>query len=115
MLLPKPFELQEFRCADGEKCIGEFQKCNHRKECTDGSDENNCSKLILPSSLGRVHQRFRARFLYERLFSSYVLVTYKKPARKTRAKTLVKSTPAPDFSPFFDVYLRLWHGMAASL
>ena len=39
--------LQEFRCADGEKCIAEFQKCNHRKECTDGSDEENCSKLFI--------------------------------------------------------------------
>jgi len=34
---------------------------------------------------GRFHQRFCARFSYECLFSSYVL-------RKTRAKTLVKST-----------------------
>jgi len=42
---------------------------------------------------GRFHQRFRARFLYERLFSSYVLVMSKKSARKTREKTLVKSTP----------------------
>ena len=40
------FSLQEFRCADGEKCIAEFQKCNHRKECTDGSDEENCSKCL---------------------------------------------------------------------
>ena len=43
-LTKKLLNLQEFRCADGEKCIAEFQKCNHRKECTDGSDENNCSK-----------------------------------------------------------------------
>ncbi len=35
---------------------------------------------------------FCARFSYEHLFSSYVLVTYKKRARKTCAKTLVKST-----------------------
>ncbi len=44
-------------------------------------------------SRGRFHQRFCARFSYERLFSSYVLVTSKKSAQKTREKTLVKSTP----------------------
>ena len=45
-------DLSEFRCANGEKCIAEFQKCNHRKECTDGSDESDCSKLkiILPDT-----------------------------------------------------------------
>ena len=37
-------DLSQFRCANGEKCIAEFQKCNHRKECTDGSDEKECSK-----------------------------------------------------------------------
>ena len=37
-------ELSQFRCANGEKCIAEFQKCNHRKECTDGSDEKDCSE-----------------------------------------------------------------------
>ncbi len=35
---------------------------------------------------------FCAHFSFERLFSSYVLVTYKKRERKMRAKTLVKST-----------------------
>ena len=45
-------DLSEFRCANGEKCIAEFQKCNHRKECTDGSDESDCSKLkIIPRSI----------------------------------------------------------------
>ena len=37
--------MSEFRCANGEKCIAEFQKCNHRKDCTDGSDEEDCSKF----------------------------------------------------------------------
>jgi len=36
---------------------------------------------------------FCTRFSYKRLFSSYVLVTSKKSARKMREKTLVKSTP----------------------
>ena len=46
-LMSNSILLQEFRCADGEKCIAEFQKCNHRKECTDGSDEENCSKFLI--------------------------------------------------------------------
>jgi len=36
---------------------------------------------------------FRTCFSYKRLFSSYVLVTSKKSARKTREKTLMKLTP----------------------
>ena len=35
-------DLGQFRCADGQKCISQYQKCNHRKECDDGSDEDGC-------------------------------------------------------------------------
>jgi len=49
----------------------------------------------------RFHQRFCERFsraFFVRMsFSSYILVTYKKSAQKTRAKTLVKSTPGVNF------------------
>ena len=67
-------QLSEFRCKNGEKCIQQYQKCNHRSkplpippkllnpalsvvnitknlcraECSDGSDEEDCSKC--PSS-----------------------------------------------------------------
>ena len=63
-------QLSEFRCKNGEKCIQQYQKCNHRSkpllippkllnpalsvvnitknlcraECSDGSDEEDCSK-----------------------------------------------------------------------
>ena len=37
-------ELGEFRCKDGNKCIAKYQKCNHRNECDDASDEENCSE-----------------------------------------------------------------------
>jgi len=54
------------------------------------------SKKARSPSRGRFHQRFRARFsrafFVRTFFSSYILVTYKKRAQKTRAKTLVKST-----------------------
>ena len=43
-------QLSEFRCANGEKCIQQYQKCNHRAECSDGSDEQDCSEFtIIPS------------------------------------------------------------------
>ncbi|CAB4061164.1 LRP2 [Lepeophtheirus salmonis] len=35
--------VMEFRCASGEKCIAQYQKCNHREECEDGSDEKDCN------------------------------------------------------------------------
>jgi len=41
---------------------------------------------------------FRVRFLYKRLFSSYVLVMSKKSTRKMREKTLVKLTTGFNFT-----------------
>ncbi len=38
-------QLSEFRCRNGEKCIQKYQKCNHRDECGDGSDEQDCGKF----------------------------------------------------------------------
>ena len=40
------FQLSEFQCEDGKKCIQKYQKCNHRSECEDNSDEKDCSKFI---------------------------------------------------------------------
>ena len=42
------FQLSEFQCEDGKKCIQKYQKCNHRSECEDNSDEKDCSKFIFP-------------------------------------------------------------------
>ena len=39
------FQLSEFQCEDGKKCIQKYQKCNHRSECEDNSDEKDCSKF----------------------------------------------------------------------
>lgn len=36
--------LDQFRCANGQKCIDNALKCNHKKDCDDGSDEMSCSK-----------------------------------------------------------------------
>lgn len=36
--------LDQFRCAEGNKCIDATLKCNHRDDCGDNSDEHNCSK-----------------------------------------------------------------------
>lgn len=37
--------LDQFRCANGQKCIDAALKCNHKADCDDGSDEQACSKL----------------------------------------------------------------------
>lgn len=36
--------LDQFRCANGQKCIETALKCNHKNDCEDGSDEQACSK-----------------------------------------------------------------------
>lgn len=39
--------LDQFRCANGLKCIDASLKCNHKDDCGDKSDEQGCSKYIL--------------------------------------------------------------------
>ena len=40
----------EFKCTTGNpNCINLQDKCNNILDCEDGSDELNCSKLILHS------------------------------------------------------------------
>lgn len=36
--------LDQFRCANGQRCVDTNSKCNHRNDCGDNSDEENCSK-----------------------------------------------------------------------
>lgn len=38
--------LDQFRCANGQKCIDAALKCNHKADCDDGSDEQACSELL---------------------------------------------------------------------
>nr|CAD7197742.1 unnamed protein product [Timema douglasi] len=35
--------LDQFRCANGQRCIDIVQKCNHRNDCGDNSDEEGCN------------------------------------------------------------------------
>ncbi|XP_023703710.1 low-density lipoprotein receptor-related protein 2 [Cryptotermes secundus] len=35
--------LDQFRCANKQRCIDNFLKCNHRNDCGDNSDEENCN------------------------------------------------------------------------
>lgn len=37
-------QLDQFRCANKEKCIDTSLKCNHKNDCGDNSDEEGCSK-----------------------------------------------------------------------
>ena len=38
--------LDQFRCANGLKCIDAAFKCNHKDDCGDKSDEQGCSKYM---------------------------------------------------------------------
>ncbi|XP_063240571.1 low-density lipoprotein receptor-related protein 2 [Bacillus rossius redtenbacheri] len=35
--------LDQFRCANGQRCVDLAKKCNHRNDCSDNSDEENCN------------------------------------------------------------------------
>ncbi|CAA9998006.1 unnamed protein product [Nesidiocoris tenuis] len=35
--------LDQYRCANGQRCIDPSQKCNHKNDCGDNSDEENCN------------------------------------------------------------------------
>lgn len=37
----------EFRCKRGRKCIPIHKKCNRKRDCKDGSDEEDCKYQIL--------------------------------------------------------------------
>lgn len=39
-----PCSLDQFRCANGQKCIDPKLKCDHNNDCGDQSDELDCSK-----------------------------------------------------------------------
>jgi len=39
--------LDQFRCANGARCIDATLKCNHKNDCGDNSDEAACSKFFL--------------------------------------------------------------------
>lgn len=38
--------LNEFRCANGAKCIDESKKCDHWNDCGDNSDEADCGVFL---------------------------------------------------------------------
>ncbi|KAF4524940.1 hypothetical protein B566_EDAN012696, partial [Ephemera danica] len=44
-------QLDQFRCANGARCIDASQKCNHRNDCGDNSDEEGCN--FPPCHLGQ--------------------------------------------------------------
>ena len=37
--------ISQFRCVNDGRCIPSYQRCDFRLQCTDGSDEANCSML----------------------------------------------------------------------
>lgn len=41
-------DLDQFRCANGQKCIDGKLKCNYHNDCGDNSDEENCSEYFIP-------------------------------------------------------------------
>lgn len=52
--------LDQFRCANGQKCIDASLKCNHKDDCGDKSDEQGCSKysIVKSSSLQTTASRY---------------------------------------------------------
>lgn len=38
--------LDQFRCANGQRCVELSAKCDHKNDCVDKSDEQNCSKYF---------------------------------------------------------------------
>lgn len=38
--------LDQFRCANGARCIDAALKCNHKNDCGDNSDEAACSEFL---------------------------------------------------------------------
>lgn len=49
MILAQTCRQDDFTCDDGE-CIHESQRCDRRRDCRDGSDENNCGSQSGPDS-----------------------------------------------------------------
>ena len=45
---------QEFTCNSGH-CVQIFQRCNHKKNCFDGSDEENCDLVKIPMSYRKIN------------------------------------------------------------
>jgi hypothetical protein len=45
--------INQFRCVSDGRCIPSFQRCDFRLQCTDGSDEANCSKKKTKNIFGR--------------------------------------------------------------
>ena len=58
----------EFTCSSG-KCVEKLKRCNHVKDCEDGSDEENCSYIAIPeeytntTSPGSLLQYHQSSFL----------------------------------------------------
>ena len=40
-------KLYQFKCKSVNRCISNIQLCDGENDCSDGSDERNCSKSLL--------------------------------------------------------------------
>ena len=52
LFLDKPCKSEQFQCKNTGRCIQSSWKCDHFEDCSDGSDERNCSKCITEAYLG---------------------------------------------------------------
>jgi len=56
-----------FHCADGTLCIREANKCDGYNQCADGSDEDNCGKLLSVFSAMNIYKNEYASRLSEHI------------------------------------------------